>query len=1619
KRAATISAEAFHLVSIGEGIAYGSVQVTYSISGAPVDEFVFEVPAELRNVEFISRDVRRWENDGTRWKVQLQRKIVGTYWLLVKYNQHYADTKEILVGGVDVQGAGSRRGFICVASHLQLDLSHDDPKERGLIAIEREEVPLGYRRPVNAPILKSFKYVSSPHGLKVTLSPYDRGELVPAVVEVTELSTGINIDNEDMVQSRTTVVYEVKNCREQFLALAVPGEVKIWSVHEIERNRSGQERERRISASKKGDLLMVALARKPDPNEPATIRVEYGRSHGKLRFGNTLTLLAPRCATRSTFSRWTVQAPYERVKIATDGRTEHRPKWAIYSVGGTMPAEEREIEKRTGLAGVLSQAGRDWMRALRGLTSNALAIVIAVLAAAGLITVFVVHRSAFLTSAAAVALLAAVALGAAARYGASGTEGDPGIELSRVGFSQALKLDNALPKVDVRVVPLWRRQATFPGAIVTPLAALACLVGAAVVRKRRRLLVAAGVSGLVYAAAQFPVLWPAMAHLFTWGVPALIALGILVLFVGPKVRKLRLSASAAAVLVAAMLFLPGRAEAAGAEPVDGDTIKEVNRATYTLKANEDHMEVAVALVLDVEKALSVPVMPGSAALLTELTKKMRYSVEQANGAYLVKVKKRGRYEIDLGFIVPLGPAGREGLRAFRLSMPRALTNSVTLEIPKIDLEVESPTAVRLTKEENEKATVASAVFGPSDECIFIWKPRERKTKLEKAVFFAEVTSLVRFDPGLAEGRNRVRLQIAQGELKVIRVEVPAAMTVTSVKGADLGTWRFDPSDNILEVRLARPASGQYELLVVTQATAESLPYTASFETLKILEAKRQRGSVGLATTPAVFVETKDHPAPMNVDDFVRDAPDLMSSAGVTSSDVRSAYRYHRLDEKLVVEANEVKPELRAREEARFSVGDDKLMYNGQLIVEVSKAGVFSITLAIPESYDIDNLTAQDLSHWDDTIAGGKRLVQVHFNKKLLGSVALRLTTSRAIAEYPERIEVPRVEVRGAIKHTGVIQVKSERGVRLSVAERKGVSELDPLELQIREQGWLAFKLLRPDWNLSLRTEVVRARVEVRFLHEAKVSEGLVRHTDHFRYGLHNAGSKRFTIRAPAGAVSFELSGLDFADVDEVEPGLWRVELANKRNESYRLTARYETHYDRAKGELVLVPSKAVGADLQNGHMAVYSTRKVEIAPVTEKLTSELQPADARSVGREFGVSGVSDAAYCYASSSADYELPLTAVRHDAAELLQARVVGIRVATVVTERGESISRVQMSLSVAGQQYLEARLPEGSDIWSLTVMGKTRLPSTKLEPGGETVYLLPVGQATTDELRLTVDMVYVSPAPEKWGGSSWKLKGPRFNLPLNDMVWMLFLPKGFDYDDFEGSLSVDESTVKDGKVLTFTRDKYEQRLQERLAQERAWSAEYVNRGKVFAKKGRQKVAKQYFENALSLSRGMNEDARVQLQSMNRKQVMVGLIGQGNKLQPQIGAAAKPQQWQGELGEEYSPEDAQRLISTLSADQNKNIEHIADNLWFQQEKAVGSTSFLQVDPPLDGRRISLSGVIQVDPNAEMAVSFKSRRKKPSRDWSSPLCAAGLAGVLLAAMYAARLAGARLALAGGNSPA
>jgi hypothetical protein len=756
-----------------------------------------------------------------------------------------------------------------------------------------------------------------------------------------------------------------------------------------------------------------------------------------------------------------------------------------------------------------------------------------------------------------------------------------------------------------------------------------------------------------------------------------------------------------------------------------------------------------------------------------------------------------------------------------------------------------------------------------------------------------------------------------------------------------------------------------------------------------MEAQRQRGMIGLTTTPAVHITVAKHPAPMNVDDFARDAAVLMGAIGVEASGIRGAYRYQRTDEQLSVTVSEVRPEIRTVEAASFDVTDDKFTYNGRLAVEVLKAGVFTLELGLPPEYDIDSLTAPGLSHWDDGTQDGGRAVLVHFRQKLMGSVAIALTMSRAVGDLPSEIVLPRVLVKGVVKHTGQMNVKSERGVRLSVASRDGVSEADPDERSDRGPGVLVFRLLRPDWRVALKTETVETRTDVDFLHVARVSDDVVRHKDRLHFRVYNAGRKTFDVRVPAGALGLEITGPRVASVKEVAAGsgLWRVELADKfydvnHSVPYPLTVRYETRFDPSKPEFRLTPAQAEGVDLQRGQVALFSTEKVELTPVT--VGPELQPADARSIGRKFGSGDLSGAAFCYSTATAGYVLGLKATRHETAQLLEAAVKNVSVVTIVTESRESLTAVRMDLVVGGKRYLETMMPEGSTIWSLLVDNSLKVPSLKASAvGGGDVLLVPLGQTSATEVPVTVEFVYVTASPTR-ATAGWKLSGPRFDLPLSNINWTLFLPKGLEYDDFEGSLDVHPDIT----VVDYQPSDYERRQIATRKAELEQAKKLTNQGRALASRGEQRMAKQMLENAYNLSlsdRAANEDALMQLQSITRRQAVVGLVGRRDKLRRSPGALAQGGAQQLELGANFSDAQAERLESSLAKADSENLDLIWDRIRGQQEAAAGHDAALKPRLPEDGKRVRLTGAIQVEPNAEMAVTFTARPVTPSGDSAS----------------------------------
>ena len=1607
RKTAQARAEIFHLQSVGEALAYGSAVVNYVITGSPVDELRFRLPDSLENVEFVGRDVQRWVRQDGVWVVKLTRKVLGDYSLALTYTQRYDANRPIQIGALDCLDVQTQTGYVVVTSHLDLKLqlaSDQGTTPSGLLPIALDELPGDYRLLTSSPILAAYKYVAEPHTAMLAISPYQRSDLLPVVVDIANLQTKLAIRPDGRMESVTTIRYKVKNTTGQFLALAMPADTKVWGVSSIETRADGTEQSVRLAAShdQKSGRLLVPLRRQANPNEPATIELEYGQTHkpgGWWR--RSIDLLAPGCAVPIAYADWRVTVP--------DG-------WAFTATGGNMQAQLAS-QTRPGLAVLADQIGRLWSRAAARWSSQAVAWVMVVLAIVLTVVLAALRRAWLPEMVVFVILLCAVWIGVLAGLGRV-TPPAPQVSLN---YTQAVSLDSgAALHVNAALAPQWRQAVDgwdIVGVILAVIVAAATQASPLRRRRRLRLIATAAVlAAVVYWAAKLPVTWPVLKALATWVTPA-----VVMVWFGYRLwrRQPMPSRVVAVTLILVLVSFGGGCSSLETSAAAADRAI-VERVECALTGGADNVEVKYKLRLSTDRPSHFPLLEESALLISPADPAAHVKLKAENGRHTVCIDKPGAYDVEATFLAALPPAGEDRQRRFELPMPTALTNGVTLVIPDANMLIDAPGAALVTRRVEAGQTRIEAVFTPGASAVFTWRPRERQAAQEAVRFYAQDIALAYATSGLLQVHHAVRLQIAQGQVERLTLDIPPGQTVTSVSGPNVAAWRFDPASHNAEVRLNRPAVGSYAVTLVMQSANASAPYDVRLEPLGVRDAVDQHSEIGLASEASVYVRVDQHPAAMNVQDYVREAGTLVGAVpGLAPGQINQAFRFGPQNRAVTGRVQMVPSEVRSREVARFNVEDDRLVYNSQWDIEIAKAGRFDVDLLTPEGFDIDALEAQEVSHWDESAEMGQRRIRVHFKHKLVGTVQLRLALSQAIAEIPLKLAVPRVTVVDDIKHTGYLMIASEQGIRVSTASRQGISEVNPAEMGSAGQGLLAYQFLRPDWQLELQTEVVQARVTVQGLHVAKVTDGLVRHQHTLRYRLYHAGAKTFSLSLPSEAAGVTISGPGIARREQAAPGQWRVELADKvYDRPYVMSVVYETRYNPADGNVPLAPVRCSDADLQQGYTVVFATDRVELgAGATD---AALRPADARSVPDYFAAGDLAAAAMCYRSISPEYSLVVRARRHVAAEQIDAEVLKTELASVVTAGGQMIQRVVLLMRAGNRRHLQAVLPAGASIWSLTVDGQAVQPSLRAGTGGRGALLIPLPQQTSDDVR--VDMVYVTQVQESlgWAGRH-TLAGPQFDLPLKNITWQVYMPQGFSYHDFGGTLAVDARLNQTGGILQYDLQTYQRRILEVNRSNELVAQQQQTMARDLAQKGDQAAARQALTKGYNFSIGntaLNEDIRVDLDNLLRQQARVGLINARSRLRQQAGGAADGP---GEnavplAGQVFSPQQAERIESSLGQADSENLEQITRRIIQTQAAAEAPVSQLQVTIPTCGQMLQFRSPLQVEPEAEMSLSFTARRARLARIDPSLWYGLVFFGLLVlgaAAMEPARRLGTRITAA------
>ena len=574
-------------------------------------------------------------------------------------------------------------------------------------------------------------------------------------------------------------------------------------------------------------------------------------------------------------------------------------------------------------------------------------------------------------------------------------------------------------------------------------------------------------------------------------------------------------------------------------------------------------------------------------------------------------------------------------------------------------------------------------------------------------------------------------------------------------------------------------------------------------------------------------------------------------------------------------------------------------------------------------------------------------------------------------------------------------------MRLEAATRDGVTQLDPQKSGVRQKGVLAFRILETPWKLALNIEQVDPWIQVTSLQHATVNEAQVKVAANLQYQIENTGLKAFRVFIPTNAEGVIFHGdqvADFLAVDgTVTNGLqaWDIKLQRRVIGLYLLQVNYQTHMTDQSGETIVRGVLAADVNLQRGFATVQSAGRLQVR--VDNLPAALQPTEWQGIPRALQKDlPTESASFTYRLVEPDFRLPLKLERHEAAKLLPARVNNITFTSVISDAGVMLTQARLEILPGDKRLLHLTLPAGANFWFAFVNQNGVWPWREADQ-----ILIPLEQQSRGDQPMPVEIFFSSAVGKAGGGAlDLDLLAPKFDLPLENLTWRVFLNDKWTVKKWSGALQLQQSEiVANGGALDLQGYlQNESSLQQQKTQE---AEQMLALGNSALQNGDPQSARRAFASAFGLSthdEAFNEDARVQLNNLKLQQALVGLnMRQAGVAGANGVAGGKLDQLRNNKDANYTQQDAQQIFGNNSADDNGALTKLADRLIKQQDAAVANPAVIRASIPEQGRLLTFKRAVVVDTWADLNIGLQARTESVA-SWNMRLLVLSITALVLA---------------------
>lgn len=1517
-----VSGEVFHLISAGEGTAYGSSLFTLNMSGAPTDKLQFRIHKALNNLDFRGaeltsrRQVKELDKDFNLWEITFKQKRSGLLNILATYETPLQETSTVPAGAVSCVEAENTPLFIAV-SGLPGRFVEPIENSESFTRIDDAELPEDYRSMITNQLLAAYRGIGQDAWRNISLKSYSKAVLPQLLIERSDMVTRYDTNG----AAETTCTYTVKNTNSQFIKFKLPEGSRLWDVTVNGKRARTSQNEREI---------MVPVPRYPDVNTPIGIQITYVQNFPESIRSTEITLAAPESNAKTLAGNWKLQVP------------------DTLAISGSVPAAQKRSDTfRPGLVGVLSKMLTLTKRFPHFYSAGILFVVATLLISHGIVTgrKLTVGLGAFFGL---LFVIGAVVMCIAfvTRYGTGRGE----FLLNTITINDFSCLTDSTLVWKVTLVNILTQKII---AFIVLGLGIAALVAAFFLRHKR---LAAAISGgagaamILYSLSQFQTVFFLLPFaLFGIGLLAVAAiLNIIMIKHWRKtVNKVSVLLFCLGLVWAGNSYAEGKAE----DSASGKNPCIVESFELNINVGEKNVEQKSAWSVKCEEPALIWLVPDSNVLLrTEMPKNTQivsgHKNDSGAAGWSLKILKDGDFEFNISSIALLSFGADE--RSFSAYVPPCLKSSVKVTVPS-GFKLESGNAVCMTSS-GGVYTVAPPVGGGS----VTFKLIPAQTDEAPEIYVSNFTELF-YSRGTPEFSMNSTVSMPKGEIMSLVLSVPSNASVSEVVSKGLASWNFDKAAGKLTLYYNDARRKDFQFQIFGQVTINAKTGETSYSEIKVDGAARQSGTIGVCASADIQLSERSvkNANPVSTELYLAQFRTRNAKANI---DLKRAYRYSKPDCELAFQIEHIKSELRVNEDTVVRYDDDRILRSGSLDIEIVKGGVFSVELILPKGFELNSIKGKDLSYWNEQRDDSGNCLTVNFKNQITKNTRLDIELSKLAASAYKLEQVPVLKVRDAAKHTGTLMISADKGTTLSVADRNGVAPMIGNAVS-KTLSSLNFKILSPDWNISLKFASAVPWIQVVSFQKINMKLNKIEFENTINLTVENNSIRSLLVEVPSNVKSVEFEGALLASAKPVSGNGWKLEFKNRIEKSCRLKASGIIESDADKG-FTLSGWKFPEAGGQTGYASIYPENSLSLQP--PKLKGEIIEQDSRNLPVEF--IGTQPAVASFRMLGSNYEAKITSVSNASAQLIKGSISAIEFASLLSERGGLVTKVFIELNNADGNFLSFTLPEGATCWGARV---GNMPVEVLYSGKNV--MIPLEDRN---VKLKVEFSYAQTIPDLSGARKYVFNGPKFNLPLKNIVWRFYLPEDAVCSKFGGTLTYRESL---GSAFRRSIGEGAAGEEVKFAVDKANYGKILEMSKKLSQSGRNKEAEKMIQSAILFSsdQSVRDDLQGYMLESNRG---LNAARMSNRAQAVSKGVSK--------GQDFSAQQQQPVAQQAAVPQqqmqedSEQIRRIVDQIFTQQQAVLAPPQNFNLNIPVKGQMLIFQRDLEITDNAPLSVAFSTRK-------------------------------------------